>query len=298
MKKALMMATAVALLLTSCGKKTLSPATADETGKIQTIELNDHARLYVYNSGDAMYDASFIVEGIDSLVLMETPLFKDADAEFEAFVGKIGEPVAAVITDYHEGGQAGVKNILAEGFPAFIEGPVYGGMMAHFQEVWGEQLVTLPNLEGAEEVAWGETKTIDGIPFRFEHGASSDFPAASIIIANKAYLTHWAPVQMHISPLQVSSREAIDAEIEQAEAELNSGCDVFVGSHCGVSSKEAVEWKLAYLKTLRDELGKCATADEWMAAVEAAYPGLQGEDNLKALAAIFYATPAQEAAAE
>jgi len=288
MKKTAILAAAAAVTLGSCTQKTLAPATADETGKIQTVEINATSRLYVYNSMDAMYDASFIVEGIDSLVLLETPLFKDASAEFEAFVNKIGKPVAAVITDYHKGGYHHAHDIVAEGFAEFMEGPVYGGMMQNFQNIWAGQLVDIHSHEGAEEVAFGHSKTIAGVTFRFEHGASSDFPAASIIIADKVYLMHWAPVEMHISPLQVGSRAAIDAEIAETQNALGSGCDVFVGGHSGLSSREALEWKISYLDTLRAALAENATAEEWQQAILAAYPELPGADNLAGLAKAFY----------
>lgn len=87
-------------------------------------------------------------------------------------------------------------------------------------------------------------------------GASTDFPAASIIIGNKVYYTHWSPTKAHISHLQISSSSAIDAEIREAENALNSDCEIFIGGHGNVSNRECVIFKINYLKTLKSLLSK------------------------------------------
>ena len=60
--------------------------------------------MHVYHSNDVMADCSFIIETKKGLVTMEEPLFKSGVKEFEAYVVKLGKPVTARITDYHEGG--------------------------------------------------------------------------------------------------------------------------------------------------------------------------------------------------
>ncbi len=51
-----------------------------------------------------MNDASYIIEGADSLVTMEEPLFKVNVKEFNEYLDKLGKPVEKTITDYHIGG--------------------------------------------------------------------------------------------------------------------------------------------------------------------------------------------------
>ncbi len=260
--------------------------TANAQGKFEVFDL-DGFKLHVYSSGDVMADASYIVEGKDSLVLMEEPLFKDAAAQYSEYVAKLGKPVARRIADYHIGASGNHPLTFAEGMSSFVKGPVYGGMMKHFQQTFGDKMVALPD-GPTSEVPFGETETWAGVTFTFNHGASSDFPAAAIIIGNQVYYTHWTPMKMHISPLQVSSPAAVDAEIAATETELAAPVKLYIGGHGGATDRTAVEFKLAYLKKVKELMATDKTADEFIADMKAAYPGLPGEDNLNGLAQALY----------
>ncbi len=120
----------------------------------------------------------------------------------------LGKPVEKTITDYHIGGTADRDLTMAYGMEAFSKGPVYGGMMKSFQKAFGDSMVDLPTGK-VSEVDFGKTCSWAGVTFEFRHGASTDFPAASIIIGGKVYYTHWVPAKAHVSNLQVSSRAAV-----------------------------------------------------------------------------------------
>ena len=140
----------------------------------------------------------------------------------------------------------------------------------------------------ASEVKFGATKKLVGINFRFEKGASTDFPAASLIIGGKVYYTHWTPAKAHVSSLQISSRDAIDAEIAEANEGLASGCEYFIGGHGGAAKKEAVEFKITYLKKMKELLNANSTAESFIAAMKRAYPNLSGENGLQDLGKALY----------
>lgn len=255
-------------------------------GKFETLNCGDFS-LHVYYSNDVMADASYIVEGKKALVLMEMPLFKTNDAEFSTYVKKLNKPVETVITDYHLGGSGDATLTMPEGMPKFVKGHVYGGMMKHFSETFGNTMVELP--EGkTEEIAFGTTKRLAGVDFSFEKGASTDFPAASLIIGGKVYYTHWTPSKAHISNLQISSPAAIDAEIAEAEKSLKSGCTYFAGGHGGVATKDAVEFKISYLQTMKQALSANKTAAEFVTTMKKAYPNLPLEENLNNVAQMLY----------
>ena len=131
-------------------------------------------------------------------------------------------------------------------------------------------------------------KTWAGVTFEFRHGAASDFPGASILIGNKAYYTHWTPAKAHISHLQVSSPAAIDAEITEAENSLASGATLFIGGHGGAATRDAVEFKIAYLKKTKKLLEENKTAQAFVDAMKQAYPGLPGETGLEDLGKALY----------
>ena len=259
---------------------------AQTKGRFEVHDLGN-CKLHVYYTNDVMADASYIVEGKDSLVTMEHPLFKDNVAEFNSYIEKIGKPIERIISDYHVGGTGDHAQVMAEGMKAFSEGPIYGGMMKHFEQMWGDSMTEMPTGE-VSEVPFSSTQTWAGVTFEFRRGASSDFPAASILIDGKAYYTHWTPAKAHISHLQVSSPKAIDAEITEAENALASGAELFIGGHGGAAKRDAVEFKIAYLKKMKELLSENQTPQAFVEAMKKTYPGLPGEAGLEDLGKALY----------
>ena len=176
---------------------------------------------------------------------------------------------------------------MAEGMPQFTKGEIYGGMMKGFAQAFGDALTDMPTGK-ASEVAFGTTQTWAGIPFEFRHGATSDFPGASILIGGKAYYTHWTPAKAHVNHLQVSSPAAIDAEIAEAEKSLASGAELFIGGHGGTAKRDAVKFKIDYLKKMKEVLGNNQTAQAFMDDMKKAFPGLPGETGLEELSEALY----------
>lgn len=276
-------------------KKTLSvsalsllalSASAQDKGRFETYEF-DNFKLHVYYTNDVMADASYIVEGHDALVTMEHPLFKENVAEFDAYLSGLDKPVEQRITDYHVGGTAHHDVVMPEGMPEFTKGEIYGGMMQGFAQAFGDAMTAMPTGK-ASEVAFGATRTYAGVPFEFRHGASTDFPGASILIGKKMYYTHWTPAKAHISHLQVSSPVAIDAEIAESENSLKSGAELFVGGHGGATESDVVQFKIGYLKTMKKLLAENKTADAFVEAMKKAYPDLPGAEELVELAKGLY----------
>lgn len=255
-------------------------------GRVEIYDLGDF-KLHVYYTRDVMNDASYIVEGKDAVVTMEQPLFKVNVKEFNSYLDSVKKPVAKRITDYHLGGTGNHEITMMKGMPAFVKGPVYGGMMKGFQKAFGDAMTDLPTGK-EDEVNFGTTEVYAGIPFEFRHGATSDFPGASIIIGGKVYYTHWMPAKAHISHLQLSPRAAVIAELAEAEKELNSGAILFIGGHGGATQKDSVEFKIEYLRTIGEILKTAKTPEEFATALIKAYPGLPGEEGVKDLAAALY----------
>lgn len=255
---------------------------AQAKGKMEVYDFQSF-KLHVYYTNDALGDASYIVEGSDALVTLEQPLFRDNIAEYNAYLDSLGKPVAQRIADYHLGGTDHHDITMAEGMPAFTKGAVYGGMMEHFAQVFGDAITDLPTGEQTE-VAFGSTQQWAGITFRFLQGAATDFPGASLLIGDKVYYTHWVPAKAHVSPLQIGSCEAIDAEIAEAERSLELGAILFIGGHGGAADAETVRFKIQYLRTLKQLLSEHSTPESLVAAMQKTYPDLPGADNLTDLA--------------
>ena len=261
-------------------------AMAQTKGRFEVHDLGNY-KLHVYYTNDVLGDASYIIEGEDALVTMEQPLFKDNVAEFDAYLSKLDKSVEKRITDYHVGGTGKHDVVMAQGMPEFTKGKIYGGMMKGFAQTFGDAMTDMPTGK-ATEVAFGTTQTWAGVTFEFRHGAKSDFPGASILIGGKAYYTHWTPVKAHVSHLQISSSDAIDAEIAEAENSLASGAMLFIGGHGGAATRDAVEFKIAYLKKMKELLVANNTAQAFVDAMKQAWPGLPGEAGLEDLGKALY----------
>jgi hypothetical protein len=263
---------------------------AIEKGKTEILDLGDF-KLHVYNTNDALGDASFIIEGKNGLVTLEHPLFKDNIAEFNSYIKSLKKSVVKSIADYHLTGSyadfraSGV--VMAQGMPAFEKGEIYGGMMQNFSKIFGDAIDVRPHGK-VEEVPFGSTQNWAGISFTFSKGASSDFPAASINIGGKVYFTHWAPAKSHINHLQVSSLAGVNAEIEEAENALKSGCEIFIGGHGGVAKRDAVQFKMDYLKKMKEVLKKSKTSNEFISSMKTAFPELPGVESLIEIAKAIY----------
>ena len=228
-------------------------AMAQTKGNFEVHDLGNY-KLHVYYTNDALGDASYIIEGKDALVTMEQPLFKDNVAEFDSYLSELGKPVEK---------------------------------MKGFEQAFGDALTDMPTGK-ATEVAFGTTQTWAGVTFEFRNGATTDFPGASILIDGKAYYTHWTPAKAHVSNLQISSPAAIDAEIAEAENSLASGATLFIGGHGGAATRDAVEFKIAYLKKMKEVLAASSTAQAFVDAMKQAWPGLPGEAGLEDLGKALY----------
>ena len=259
---------------------------AQTKGRFEVHDLGSFT-LHVYYTNDALGDASYIVEGKDALVTMEQPLCKDNVAEFDTYLARLGKPVAKRVTDYHVGGTGSHDVVMAEGMPEFTKGAVYGGMMAGFAQAFGDALTAMPTGR-ATEVAFGTTQTWAGVTFAFSHGATSDFPGASILIGGKAYYTHWTPAKAHVSHLQVSSPAAVDAEIAEAQESLALGAVLFIGGHGGATTRDAVQFRIDYLRKLKEVLSASPSAEAFVEGMKRAYPGLPGEAGLEDLGKVLY----------
>lgn len=258
---------------------------AGAQGRFETYPL-DGGTLHVYYSNDVMADASYIVETDEGLVTIETPLFKDNCKEFLNYAAKLGKPVVAEISDYHEGGTADHEVIQPEGMHKFMHEGVYDAMMKGFQKSFGESMVERPAGK-AREVAFGDKVKLAGMDFKFEHGASNDFPAAAISFGG-AYLTHWAPAKAHMNSLQLGGREAVAQALAGLEAAKKARAKYYLGSHGGAATLDDVKFRIGYLKTVGKLLAKNDSPEAFAQALKAAYPGLPGEEGVDILSKTLY----------
>lgn len=255
-------------------------------GKFETVELKN-STLHVYYSNDVMADASYIVEGKDGLVTIEAPLFKNALADFNVYIAKLGKPVVCSIVDYHQGSHEGEDVVMPQGMNKFTNEGVYAAMMSGFRQAFGDNMVDINNGR-VREIPFGQSVKLAGVEFFMDRGPANDFPASVILIDGTACLMHWAPVKAHANNLQISSAAAVDQAIEGLEAASKLGASIYLGSHGGVSDEAGLQFRLSYLRKIKSLLSSNSDAKSFAAALKAAYPGLAGEEGVDALSEALY----------
>ncbi len=254
-----------------------------------TYSLNN-SKLHVYQTMDAMGDVSFIVEGDKSLVILEQPLFWENIKEFNTYVKSLNKPIDKVVANYHSLGLADYsqsKIMMPSTMIEFGKSDMAKGMIAKFEKGFGEAADFRPHKK-AKGFEVPSTQTWAGVEMKFTAGAKSDFPAASILIDGKAYYTHFAPSISHASPLQVRSRESIDAILAELQAIKASGAEYVVGSHGAPATQKEVAFQIKYYNTMKRLLKQCKSADVFGQRLIVAFPAAAGAENIKAVAKALY----------
>ena len=284
---------ACALSLAACSQQKKTEATQTTAtdsvaaGHFDVRELDGY-KLHIYLTEDEMGDASFIIEGADSLVTLEQPLFKVNAQTFDQYLASLEKPVAKRIADFHLGNTGNEEIIMPEGMPEVVKAPAYSGMMNHFAEVYGDAIEPLPT--GATvEVPFDSIVTFAGVPFTFYKGAANDFPGADILIGKDAVYSHWAPEKAHINKLYAATMQGVDDRIAELEKILSTGASVFVGGHGAPATADDVKFRIAYLNTIKELRNNNSDAESFSAALIETYPDLPGKDGVKELAEALYA---------
>lgn len=249
-------------------------------------------KLHSYITADPLGDISHVVEGKNALVVVEPAAFVKNIEELNAYIQKLGKPVEKVIVDYHFAGLdafAPETYIAVEGMPEFVKGEVYRGMMNRFVQLFGNAIDTHGDIP-TQTVAKNSTQRFAGVDFRFYGGASSDFPASSILIGGKAYYLHFTPVEnAHISPLQITGNDAVEAYLTELKNAKASGATCFIGSHgMQVADAKAVNFQIEYLTKMQQLRKNNATKEGFVKAMKKAYPKVAVPDNLTAVAENLY----------
>lgn len=265
---------------------------AQAQGKFEVKNFGNFT-LHTYATADPLADMSYVIEGQSGLVVLEPATFLDNIKEFGAYLGKLNKPVEKVIANYHAAGASGFADrstfVMIEGMPEFVTGAMYGGMMQHFAQSFGSAM-DVSEFKAAETVGNNAHVTWAGVDFVFSPGASSDFPAASILIGHEVYYMHFTPVaNRHMGALQITSREAVEAQLSALKQAKASGANTFIGGHgMATADVRAVDFQIEYLQKVKETMAVIKTGDEFILVMQMAYKEIADEASLTALAANLY----------
>ena len=135
------------------------------------------------------------------------------------------------------------------------------------------------------DVKAGGNISKDGMKFYFTEGTESIDNQAALIIGGKIYYSRYAPTREHLSAERLNSREAVNAEYEAAQKAFSKKCLYYIGQYGTYGNQAAQGFVLNYLRDVKKQMEKCSNADEFVAAMNKAYPKLKGAENLEAIAA-------------
>ncbi|MFI3263042.1 MAG: nuclear transport factor 2 family protein [Rikenellaceae bacterium] len=255
-----------------------------------TVYELSNSKLHVFQTGDPLGDVSFIIEGEKGLVILEQPLFYESIAAFDSYVQSLNKPIDKVIANYHQGGLSNYpskKIMMPEAMIQFGKGEVYSGIMAKFSKAFGDT-ADLQAVTKAKSFTVPSSQNWVGVEFEFSNGSETDFPAASILIDNSAFYTHFAPSKSHASTMLLDSPAAVDAMITELTKIKNSGAKYIFGSHGLPATMEDVEFNLEYMLKVKELLASCANSDIFGQRLMVAYPKINGVELIKPLAKALY----------
>lgn len=250
-----------------------------------------NSKLHVFPTHNPLNDMAFIIEGKDSVVVLEQPSFQNNIKDFDAYTKSIGKPVVKVIADYHPGGVAVYPAeivLMPEAMIEFGKGPQAQAMFGNFQKNFGDAMDLRP-LEGISTFPVPSKQNYAGIDFEFLPGPSNDFPAASIIIDNDAYYTHLGASKSHASPLQIKNAESIDIVLAELARIKASNVKHVFGSHGIPATMTEVDFQLEYYGKMKSLLAANKTAEDLKNALVAAYPDLPVTPALDKVVGALYA---------
>lgn len=257
--------------------------------KTTTYNLNS-STLHEFQTGDPMGNVSFIIEGEKGLIILEQPMFWESVNEFNSYVESLGKPVEKVIANYHSLGLADYqpnKVMMPQAMIGFNKSDMAQGMIAKFESNFGEKADFRP-YKKAKAFDVPSTQNWAGVDLQFYAGAPTDFPAASILIDKKAYYTHFAPSISHANPIQVRSRESVDAILAELYIIKNSGAQYIFGSHGKAATQADVEFQIEYFEKIIELLSQYNNSDQFGQRLILAYPKVTGLDNVKAISKALY----------
>ena len=305
-KLALLLSAAVmASMLTACGTQNGTAATTNEpdqtaqvsaepttpterevtvdSGSMTVYDFGD-TKLHVYNTGDALGDVAYIVEGKDALVGIELPGFTDGLNAWQNYIDTLGKPMNDLFLCDHVTGASYVEGVTIYGTQGAQESIASGSTYATTQglyETFGDDFHGGSDMANINKVVSG-TVTVAGIDFNLiDHGETYDLEIPSM----NAIYTHMLGKTCHSI---LTSTDHMDAMLETLKSYQSAGYDWILTAHSGVEGQDAVAEKISYVEKTKELAAANDNADDFIVAMKEAFPDYTGENYLEMTAGYLY----------
>lgn len=254
-------------------------AAAEMQGEITVLE-KDGVKIHTYVSPeDSNLDATHIIEGEKSLVLVDAQFLMPYAQEFRAYADSLGKPIERLIVSHahpdHFFGLAAfadVPSYALAGVQQAIEqaGP---GMLERMRPRLGEaapEKVVVPT-----EVIEPGTATIDGVQYEFERlidGEAEEQLVIKLPDLGVLIVQDLAYNKTHL--FSAANREGWISILE--ELQTLEGYDVVLAGHGGPADKSVLTGNIAYLQDVAAVLGSVDNGEDFVARLSEKYPDYRG----------------------
>ena len=279
MKKSIAFLIALVLMTTSLAALAATPPTPEvkELG-VGTMLVYDFGalKLHAYESKDPIADESFLLETEDEIIAIELVGFYNNIEELQKYINDLGKPLAAVIVAYHPAGgyeYPEVKMYAADGL-----GEAH--LVPGFVEIFGEAFNG--NLPTEYELVEPGTITIGDIAFNVIQTADAfdlEIPAINV------YFTHMVGSNTHNI---LASIEQIDGMIAEMKGFQAKDYSLILSGHDIPRTIEVAAEKVDYLETTKGIIQASQNAQEFLDAMNTAFPNYDGVNYLEMSAGILF----------
>ena len=256
---------------------------AVESGSVTVYDFGA-SKLHVYNTGDALGDVAYIVEGEDSLIGIELPAFTANLNTWQSYIAGLNKPMNDLFLCDHATGASYVEGMNVYGTQGAQDSIASGSTYATTQglyETFGDDFHGGADLANINKVVSG-TVTVAGIDFNLiDCGETYDLEIPSM----NAVYTHMLGKTCH--SILISTAH-MDSMIETLKGYQSAGYDMILSAHSGVEGQDAVAEKIAYVEKAKELAASCDNAEAFMTAMKEAFPDYIGENYLEMSAGYLY----------
>ena len=257
--------------------------TAVESGSMTVYDFGA-SKLHVYNTGDALGDVAYIVEGKDALIGIELPAFTANLDAWQNYIASLDKPMNDLFLCDHATGASYVEGMNVYGTQGAQDSIASGSTYATTQglyETFGDDFHGGADLANINKVVSG-TVTVAGIDFNLiDCGETYDLEIPSM----NAVYTHMLGKTCHSI---LTSIAHMDSMIETLKGYQSAGYDMILSAHSGVEGQDAVAEKIAYVEKAKELAASCDNAEAFMTAMKEAFPDYIGENYLEMSAGYLY----------
>ena len=256
---------------------------AVESGSVTVYDFGA-SKLHVYNTGDALGDVAYIVEGKDALIGIELPSFTANLDAWQNYIAGLDKPMNDLFLCDHATGASYVEGMNVYGTQGAQDSIASGSTYATTQglyETFGDDFHGGADLANINKVVSG-TVTVAGIDFNLiDCGETYDLEIPSM----NAVYTHMLGKTCHSI---LTSTAHMDSMIETLKGYQSAGYDMILSAHSGVEGQDAVAEKIAYVEKAKELAASCENAEAFMTAMKDAFPDYIGENYLEMSAGYLY----------